>query len=95
MNGAGTVSATSPRRNFRSAAMKARIVNHASAAARLIRAAFAGHPVPDLDDDRALRSRRRADADPAFPRAPGPAALPRRCSAIAAMIAAVVLGSGG
>ena len=42
MNGAGTVSVTSPRRNFVNSAAKIRTVNNISAVARLIRAAFPG-----------------------------------------------------
>ena len=42
MKGAGTVSATSPRRNFTNSAANIRIVNSSSAKARLSNAALPG-----------------------------------------------------
>ena len=95
MKGAVTVSATSPRCNFVDSATNARIVKHVSAAARLISAAFARHPVLDLDHDGRFAGVGSCWLEPGVPDSTRTGASAARCSAISAMIAAVVLESGG
>lgn len=90
MKGAGTVSATSPRRNFTTSAANIRIVNSSSAKARLNNAALPGFQF--------LTSTiwgLPAAAEPAVPDSTRTSAPCATRSEIAAMIAAVVLGSGG
>jgi hypothetical protein len=93
MKGAGTVSATSPRRNFIDSAANIRTVNSSSAKARLSNAALPG--IRFLTSTTAGLSATAAAAEPAVPDSTKTSASRATRSEIAAMIAAVVLGSGG
>ena len=93
MKGAGTVSATSPRRSFANSATNIRIVNSSSAKARLSNAALPG--IQFLTSTTAGLPADAAAAEPAVPDSTRTSASCATRSEIAAMIAAVVLGSGG
>ena len=93
MKGAGTVSATSPRRNFTNSAANIRIVNNSSARARLSNAALPG--IQFLTSTTAGLPADATAAEPAVPDSTKTSASRATRSEIAAMIAAVVLGSGG
>ena len=93
MKGAGTVSATSPRRSFTSSATNIRTVNSSSANARLSNAALPG--IQFLTSTTCRLAGGRSRAEPAVPDSTRTSASCATRSEIAAMIAAVVLGSGG
>ena len=93
MKGAGTVSATSPRRNLTSSAANIRTVNSNSAKARLTSAALPG--IQFLTSTTSGLPADATDAEFAVPESTSTSASRATRSEIAAMIAAVVLGSGG
>ena len=93
MKGAGTVTATSPRRSLISIATNIRIVNSSSAIARLSNAALPG--IQFLTSTTSGLPAAAAAAEPAVPDSTRTSASRATRSEIAAMIAAVVLGSGG
>jgi hypothetical protein len=89
MNGAGTVSATSPRCSLASSATNIRTVNSNSATAR-----FASAALPGIQFLTSTTSGLPADAPAAEPAVPESTRTSASC-ATRSEIAAVVLGSGG